>query len=390
MLIAAHVVGIEACYVYLRDEYHHCRELLTRELAAVQAYFGATPSVHSRPHSHPHPNPPLEGEGIDSVPALQEAGIVRVSALEGAGIVGVSAPEGEGKTSAPPLEGEAFDPTPALEGEGTTIAPPPSRGRLGGGWGSYILPKIEIRRGAGAYICGEESAMIESIEGKRGMPRLRPPYVAQVGLFGRPTLQHNFETLYWVRDILENGAEWFSGHGRNNRKGLRSFSVSGRVKNPGVRLAPAGITVKELIEEFCGGMQDGHNFYAYLPGGASGGILPASMGDIPLDFDTLQPHDCFIGSAAIIVLSQHADHADRARDAALNLMKFFADESCGQCTPCRVGTEKAVTLLEESKWKTGLLEDLSQAMVDASICGLGQAAPNPIRCVVKHFSHEIV
>ena len=204
------------------------------------------------------------------------------------------------------------------------------------------LPSIHLRRGAGAYICGEESAMIESIEGKRGMPRLRPPYVAQVGLFGRPTLEHNMETLYWVRDILEKGASWFAGQGRHGRKGLRSFSVSGRVKNPGVYLAPAGITVRELIAEFCGGMQDGHELYAYLPGGASGGILPASMGDIPLDFDTLQPHGCFIGSAAVIVLSQQ----DRARDAALNLMRFFADESCGQCTPCRVGTEKAVALID--------------------------------------------
>jgi NADH:ubiquinone oxidoreductase subunit F (NADH-binding)/NADH:ubiquinone oxidoreductase subunit E len=292
MLIAAHVVGIEACYVYLRDEYHHCRVILENEMAAVI------------------------GWAVDK---------------------------------------------------------------------GLTLPTIEIRRGAGAYICGEESAMIESIEGKRGMPRLRPPYVAQVGLFGRPTLEHNFETLHWVRDILEKGAAWFSGHGRNGRKGLRSFSVSGRVKNPSVHLAPAGITVKELIYEYCGGMLDGHTLYAYLPGGASGGILPASMGDIPLDFDTLQPHGCFIGSAAIVIMSQQ----DKARDAALNLMKFFADESCGQCTPCRVGTEKAVTLLEESKWKTGLLEDLSQAMVDASICGLGQAAPNPIRCVIKHFSHEI-
>ena len=217
------------------------------------------------------------------------------------------------------------------------------------------------------------------------MPRLRPPYVAQVGLFGRPTLEHNFETLYWVRDILENGAAWFAGQGRNGRKGLRSFSVSGRVKNPGVKLAPAGITVNELIEEFCGGMPDGHTFYAYLPGGASGGILPASMGDIPLDFDTLQPHGCFIGSAAVVILSNQ----DKARDAALNLMKFFEHESCGQCTPCRVGTEKAVQLLEESKWRTGLLEELSEVMVDASICGLGQAAPNPIRCVIKYFSHEI-
>ncbi len=247
------------------------------------------------------------------------------------------------------------------------------------------LPRIHLRRGAGAYICGEESAMIESIEGKRGMPRLRPPYVAQVGLFDRPTLEHNMETLYWVRDILEKGAASFSGHGRNGRKGLRSFSVSGRVAKPGVHLAPAGITVRELIAEFCGGMLPGHDFYAYLPGGASGGILPASMGDIPLDFDTLQPHGCFIGSAAIIVLSQH----DRARDAAQNMMRFFADESCGQCTPCRVGTEKAVGLMASKRWDTELLGELSQAMADASICGLGQAAPNPIACVIKHFPKEI-
>jgi formate dehydrogenase beta subunit len=291
MLIAAHVVGVDSIYVYLRDEYHQCRAILETELAALNA------------------NPP----------------------------------------------------------------------------GGHPLPHIELRRGAGAYICGEESAMIESIEGKRGMPRLRPPYVAQVGLFGRPTLEHNFETLYWVRDILEKGAAWFAAQGTNGRKGLRSFSVSGRVKKPGVHLAPAGITVNELIAEFCGGMIDGHEFYAYLPGGASGGILPASLGDIPLDFDTLQPYGCFIGSAAIVVMSQH----DKARDAALNLMKFFEHESCGQCTPCRVGTEKAVKLLEETKWKTGLLEELSQVMVDASICGLGQAAPNPIRCVIKHFAHEI-
>src|SRR5215471_12426818 len=247
------------------------------------------------------------------------------------------------------------------------------------------LPAIELRRGAGAYICGEESAMIESIEGKRGMPRLRPPYVAQVGVFGRPTLEHNMETLYWVRDILEKGAAWFASHGRNGRKGLRSFSVSGRVSKPGVHLAPAGISVRELIDEYCGGMLPGHDFYAYLPGGASGGILPASMGDIPLDFDTLQPYDCFIGSAAIIILSQH----DRARDAALNLMRFFADESCGQCTPCRVGTEKAVGLLRQKQWNTALLAELSQAMADASICGLGQAAPNPIRCVMKYFPQEL-
>ena len=291
MLIAAKIVGIDAIYVYLRDEYHACRNLLEAELAKLNA------------------NPP----------------------------------------------------------------------------GHVKLPLIELRRGAGAYICGEESAMIESIEGKRGMPRLRPPYVAQVGLFNRPTLEHNFETLYWVRDILEKGATWFADQGRNGRKGLRSFSVSGRVKNPGVKLAPAGITVAQLIGEFCGGMADGHEFYAYLPGGASGGILPASMGDIPLDFDTLQPHGCFIGSAAVVILSNQ----DKARDAALNLMKFFEHESCGQCTPCRVGTEKAAHLLEESKWRTGLLEELSQVMVDASICGLGQAAPNPIRCVIKYFPQEI-
>ena len=247
------------------------------------------------------------------------------------------------------------------------------------------LPMLHLRRGAGAYICGEESAMIESIEGKRGMPRLRPPYVAQVGLFGRPTLEHNMETLYWIRDVVEKGGAWFAGQGRNGRKGLRSFSVSGRVVKPGVHLAPAGITVRELIDEYCGGMLAGHEFYGYLPGGASGGILPASLADVPLDFDTLQPHGCFIGSAAVIVLSQR----DRARDAALNLMRFFAHESCGQCTPCRVGTEKAVGLLAKPKWDTALLAELSQAMADASICGLGQAAPNPIACVVKYFPQEL-
>ncbi len=289
MLIAAWAVGIDEIYVYLRDEYAACREMLTREIAALQA--------------------------------------------------------------APPLP----------------------------------LPRIHLRRGAGAYICGEESAMIESIEGKRGMPRLRPPYVAQVGLFGRPTLEHNMETLYWVRDILEKGAEWFPGHGRNGRKGLRSFSVSGRVAKPGVHLAPAGITVRDLIDEYCGGMLPGHELYGYLPGGASGGILPASLGDVPLDFDTLQPYGCFIGSAAVIILSQH----DRARDAALNLMRFFADESCGQCTPCRVGTQKAVGMLARSKWDTALLAELSQVMIDASICGLGQAAPNPITCVIKYFPQEL-
>ena len=247
------------------------------------------------------------------------------------------------------------------------------------------LPPIHLRRGAGAYICGEESAMIESIEGKRGMPRLRPPYVAQVGLFGYPTLEHNMETLHWVRDILEKGASWFASQGRHGRTGLRSFSVSGRVRNPGVHLAPAGITAKELIDEYCGGMLPGHTFYAYLPGGASGGILPAAMGDIPLDFDTLNEHGCFIGSAAIIVLSDR----DRAAAAARNLLKFFADESCGQCTPCRVGTAKALKLMQAERWDQELLEELSGAMADASICGLGQAAPNPIRCVMKYFPKEV-
>ncbi|XUP17356.1 NADH-ubiquinone oxidoreductase-F iron-sulfur binding region domain-containing protein [Variovorax sp. DAIF25] len=289
LLIAATVVGIDACYVYLRDEYHGCRAILERELALLQA------------------NPP------------------------------------------------------------------------------FALPRIELRRGAGAYICGEESAMIESIEGKRGEPRMRPPYIAQIGLFGRPTLEHNFETLYWVRDIVERGASWFSGFGRNGRQGLRSFSVSGRVREPGVKLAPAGITLRELVDEFCGGMLPGHDLYAYLPGGASGGILPASMGDIPLDFDTLQPHGCFIGSAAVIVLSRQ----DRARDAALNMMRFFEHESCGQCTPCRVGTGKAARLMTSAQWDHATLEDLNQVMVDASICGLGQAAPNPVRCVQKYFPHEV-
>ena len=247
------------------------------------------------------------------------------------------------------------------------------------------LPPIHLRRGAGAYICGEESAMIESIEGKRGMPRLRPPYVAQVGLFGFPTLEHNLETVYWVRQIVEQGAAWFASHGRHGRKGLRSFSVSGRVAKPGVHLAPAGITVKELIDEYCGGMAPGNEFYGYLPGGASGGILPASKGDLPLDFDTLQPHGCFIGSAAIVILSQR----DRAAAAASNLMRFFKDESCGQCTPCRVGTAKALALMDEKRWNQPLLAELSQAMMDASICGLGQAAPNPVQSVLKYFPHEV-
>ena len=245
--------------------------------------------------------------------------------------------------------------------------------------------RLELRRGAGAYICGEESAMIESIEGKRGLPRHRPPYVAQVGLFGRPTLEQNVETLYWVRDIVEKGAHWFTSHGRRERKGLRSFSVSGRVNKPGVVLAPAGITARELIEEYCGGMQEGHRFKAYLPGGASGGILPASMADEPLDFGTLEKYGCFVGSHAVVILSQ----ADDMKAVALNLMKFFEDESCGQCTPCRVGTEKAVKLMERGPWDPELLTELSTLMRDASICGLGQAAPNPLLCVLKYFPDEL-
>ena len=289
VLIAASVVGCEAVYIYLRDEYHEARLLLTEELAALQA------------------NP------------------------------------------------------------------------------SCALPHIELRRGAGAYICGEESAMIESIEGKRGEPRLRPPYIAEVGLFGRPTLEHNFETLYWIRELLEQGADSFASQGRHGRKGLRRFSVSGRVKQPGVKLAPAGITLRELVDEYCGGMAEGHTLYAYLPGGASGGILPARLADVPLDFDTLQPHGGFIGSAAVMVLSEH----DSARDAALNVMRFFAHESCGQCTPCRVGTDKAAQLMTAEVWDADTLQDLAQVMGDASICGLGQAAPNPIRCVLDYFPHEV-
>jgi len=290
MLIAAWAVGIEAIYIYLRDEYHGCRALLEAELAKLQA------------------------------------------------------------------------------------APP-----------AGALPTIELRRGAGAYICGEESAMIESIEGKRGLPRLRPPYVAQVGLFGRPTLEHNFETLYWVRELLEKGAGWFAAQGRRGRQGLRSFSVSGRVRQPGVKLAPAGITLRELVDEYCGGMAEGHTLYGYLPGGASGGILPAALADVPLDFDTLQPHGCFIGSAAVVVLSDR----DTAVAAARNTMRFFKDESCGQCTPCRAGTAKALALIEQPQWDVALLAELSQVMRDASICGLGQAAPNPVDCVVKYFGHEL-
>lgn len=292
MVIAALTVGCDAIYVYLRDEYAGCREILSKEIANLQN------------------NPPSD---------------------------------------------------------------------------VYQLPPIHLRRGAGAYICGEESAMVESIEGKRGMPRLRPPFLAEVGLFGRPTLEHNMETCYWVRDIIEKGPEWFASHGRHDRKGLRSFSISGRVNKPGVHLAPAGITMRELIDEYCGGMQEGHEFYGYFPGGASGGILPASMGDIPMDFDTLNQYGCFIGSAAVVVFS----HQDSAKKLALNAMKFFEEESCGQCTPCRVGTAKAATLMSEKNWDTALLEELSSVMVDASICGLGQAAPNPLRCVMKYFPDEL-
>jgi len=289
VLIAASVVGCEVVYLYLRDEYHEARVMLTDELAALQA------------------NPPC------------------------------------------------------------------------------ALPRIELRRGAGAYICGEESAMIESIEGKRGEPRMRPPYIAEVGLFGRPTLEHNFETLFWIRELLEQGADRFASQGRHGRKGLRRFSVSGRVKHPGVKLAPAGITLRELVDEYCGGMAEGHSLYAYLPGGASGGILPARLADVPLDFDTLQPHGCFIGSAAVMVLGQQ----DSAREAAVNVMRFFAHESCGQCTPCRVGTDKAAQLMTSPVWDADTLQDLAQVMGDASICGLGQAAPNPIRCVLDYFPHEV-
>jgi NADH:ubiquinone oxidoreductase subunit F (NADH-binding)/NADH:ubiquinone oxidoreductase subunit E len=247
-------------------------------------------------------------------------------------------------------------------------------------------PVLYMRRGAGAYICGEESSLLESIEGKRGLPRHKPPYPFQVGLFGLPTLINNVETLWWVRDIVEKGADWWKSHGRHDRQGLRSYSVSGRVRNPGMKLAPAGITVRELIDEFCGGMAEGHQFHAYLPGGASGGILPASMDDIPLDFGTLEKYGCFIGSAAIIILSEQ----DSVKAAALNLMRFFEDESCGQCTPCRVGTQKAALLMEKPVWNRELLDELGQVMRDASICGLGQAASNPLTSVIKYFPEEFV
>ena len=289
MLIGAWVVEAPEVYIYLRDEYPQCRELLLREIAA-----------------------------------LEKAGLAKHT-------------------------------------------------------------RIDLRRGAGAYICGEESAMLESIEGKRGLPRNTPPYPAQVGLFGRPTLCNNVETLWWVRDIVEKGPNWFASQGRRGRKGPRSFSVSGRVKDPGVKLAPAGITVRELIDEYCGGMAEGHAFKGYLPGGPSGGILPASMGDLPLDFGTLESHGALIGSAAVVVLSDKDD----MKAVALNLLKFFADESCGQCTPCRVGTEKAVTLMSRPAWDGPLLEELTRAMTDASICGLGQAAMNSVKLVLKHFPQEV-
>ncbi|MBL4785670.1 MAG: NAD(P)H-dependent oxidoreductase subunit E [Cohaesibacteraceae bacterium] len=252
---------------------------------------------------------------------------------------------------------------------------------------SGIIPAdyFILRRGAGAYICGEESAMIESIEGKRGLPRHRPPYIAQVGLFGRPTLNHNVETVYWLRDILEKGAEWFTSQGQKNHPGFRSYSVSGRVKSPGVKLAPAGITLNELVSQYCNGMEDGHSLKGYLPGGASGGILPASLADEPLDFGTLEKHGSFVGSHAVVVLSDK----DNIKDAVLNLMRFFEDESCGQCTPCRAGTEKMVQLLQSDNPDLDLVTELGDVMRDASICGLGQAAPNPVSHLFKYFREEL-
>ncbi len=289
MLMGAHLVDSPAVYFYLRDEYPACREILTRELAALD-----------------------------------------------------------------------------------------TAGLLGG-------VKVHLRRGAGAYICGEESAMIESIEGKRGLSRHRPPLPFQVGIFGRPTLINNVETLYWIRDLVERGPEWWTAQGRNGRKGLHTYSVSGRVRDPGVKIAPAGVTVRELMDEFCGGMLPGHTFKAYVPGGPSSGILPASLGDVPLDFGTLEPHGSFIGSAAVVILSDKDD----IKEAALNLMRFFMDESCGQCTPCRVGTEKAVKLMAARGWNEALLAELSVAMRDASICGLGQAAPNSMTSVMKFFPSDV-
>ncbi|MGE0099107.1 MAG: NADH-ubiquinone oxidoreductase-F iron-sulfur binding region domain-containing protein [Hydrogenophaga sp.] len=297
LLIAAHVVGVERAWIYLRDEYHDVRELLASELRRLDATLRWLAAEHP----------------------------------------------------------------------------------------GYTPPVIELRRGAGAYICGEESALIESVEGKRGLPRLKPPIVALHGVFGRPTLAHNPETLWWLPEILARGGDWLSSQGLRGRHGLRRFSVSGRVRKPGVYLAPAGITLRELVDEHAGGMAEGHTLYAYLPGGASGGILPASLADVPLDFDTLAEHGSFIGSMAVVVLSQH----DTARGAALNLMRFFEHESCGQCTPCRSGTTKAVQLMQESVWDAPLLGELSQVMRDASICGLGQAAPNPVDSVLRFFAHEV-
>ena len=245
--------------------------------------------------------------------------------------------------------------------------------------------ELHLRRGAGAYICGEESAMIESIEGKRGLPRHRPPYVAETGLFGRPTLVQNVETLFWIRDVVEKGPEWFTAQGRNGGAGLHAYSVSGRVARPGVKIAPTGITARQLIDEYCGGIQPGHRFKAYLPGGASGGMLPASMADLPLQFGSLEPHGCFVGSHGVVVLSDKDD----VKAVVRNLMRFFKHESCGQCTPCRVGTEKAVGLLQGTSWDRPLLEALGDAMADASICGLGQAAPNSVRCAFRYFREEV-
>jgi NADH:ubiquinone oxidoreductase subunit F (NADH-binding)/NADH:ubiquinone oxidoreductase subunit E len=288
-LIAAWAVGAAECYIYLRDEYPAVREILTREIAA----------------------------------------------LDQAGLTGHC--------------------------------------------------KLHLRRGAGAYICGEESAMIESIEGKRGYPRHRPPYIAEVGLFSRPTLNHNVETLWWIRDIVEKGADWFASQGKNGSKGLRSYSVSGRVKQPGVIVTAAGSTARDLVA-LAGGMLDGHTFKGCLPGGPSGGILPASLGDLPLDFGTLEKYGCFVGSHAVVILSDQ----DNMKDVAVNLLRFFEDESCGQCTPCRVGCEKAVKLMSGGAWNEPLLLELSQGMSDASICGLGQAAPNPIRSVLTHFREDVL
>ena len=290
LLIAAWAVGVESAYIYLRDDYHGCREVLAQEIETLRQEL------------------PVAG-----------------------------------------------------------------------------LPAIHLRRGAGAYVCGEESALIESLEGKRAWPRQRPPEVAQVGLFGHATLEHNVETLHWVRALVEKGGAWFAAQGRHGSHGLRHFSVSGRVRQPGVKLAPAGITLRELVDEFCGGMQDGHTLYAYLPGGASGGILPAALADLPLDFDSLQPHGASLGSGAVVVLSQH----DSAADAARHMMRFFKLESCGQCAACREGTAEAAALLDQPAWDAARLAGLSAAMRDQSICGLGRAAPHAFDSVLMHFPQEV-